>query len=98
MKSLYQAKSRCKRRRPRLQMLVALVYTALILAACTTGRAPVSTMPVLTDDLDRESLHTALRRSISYLEKLPPDRIVGEQPRLFTAGEVLDSLLEIGRA
>ena len=50
-------------------------------------------MPVLTDDLDRESLHTALRRSVSYLEKLPPDRIVGEQPRRFTAGEVLDSLL-----
>ena len=50
-------------------------------------------MPALTDDLDRESLHTALRRSVSYLEKLPPDRIVGEQPRRFTAGEVLDSLL-----
>ncbi len=74
-------------------MAVALVYSALILAACTTGRAPVSTMPVLTDDLDRESLHTALRRSVSYLEKLPSDRIVGEQPRRFTAGEVLDSLL-----
>jgi membrane-bound lytic murein transglycosylase A len=47
----------------------------------------------LSDDLDRESLHTALRRSVSYLEKLPPDRIVGEQPRRFTAGEVLESLL-----
>src|SRR5215467_8750029 len=93
MKSLYQAKSRCKRRRPRLQMLVAILYSALILAACTTGRAPVSTMPMLNDDLDGESLHMALRRSVSYLEKLPPDRIVGEQPRLFTAGEVLDSLL-----
>jgi len=50
-------------------------------------------MPVLTDDLDRESLHTALRRSVSYLEKLPPDRIIGEQPRRFTAREVLDALL-----
>jgi membrane-bound lytic murein transglycosylase A len=50
-------------------------------------------MPALTDDLDRESLHTALRRSVSYLEKLPPDRIVGVQPRPFTAREVLDSLL-----
>ena len=74
-------------------MLVAVLYSALILAACTTGRAPVSTMPMLNDDLDGESLHMALRRSVSYLEKLPPDRIVGEQPRLFTAGEVLDSLL-----
>src|SRR5262245_4043929 len=93
MKSLYQVKNRCKRRRLRLQMLVALLYSALILAACTTGRPPASTMRELTDDLDRESLHTALRRSVSYLEKLPPDRIVGEQPRRFTAGEVLDSLL-----
>ena len=50
-------------------------------------------MPALTDDLDRESLRTALRRSVSYLEKLPPERIVGEQPRRFTAREVLDSLL-----
>jgi len=47
----------------------------------------------LTDDLDRESLHTALRRSVSYLEKLPPDQIVGEHPRRFTAGEVLESLV-----
>jgi membrane-bound lytic murein transglycosylase A len=74
-------------------MAVALLHSALILASCTTGRAPVSTMPMLNDDLDLESLHTALRRSVSYLEKLPPDRIVGEQPRRFTAGEVLDSLL-----
>jgi peptidoglycan lytic transglycosylase A len=74
-------------------MAVALLHSALILASCTTGRAPVSTMPMLNDDLDWESLHTALRRSVSYLEKLPPDRIVGEQPRRFTAGEVLDSLL-----
>ena len=50
-------------------------------------------MPALTDDLDRQSLHTALRQSVSYLEKLPPDRVVGEKPRRFTAGEVLESLL-----
>jgi peptidoglycan lytic transglycosylase A len=74
-------------------MLALVLYSALGFAACTTGRAPVSAMPALTDDLDRESLYTALRRSVSYLEKLPPDRIVGEQPRRFTAGEVLDSLL-----
>jgi peptidoglycan lytic transglycosylase A len=74
-------------------MLAVVLYFALASAACTTGRTPVSVMPALSDDLDRESLHTALRRSVSYLEKLPPDRIVGEQPRRFTAGEVLDSLL-----
>jgi len=93
VKSLYQVKNRCKRCRALLQTLVVVLYFALASAACTTGRAPVSVMPSLTDDLDRESLHMALRRSVSYLEKLPPDRIVGEQPRRFTAGEVLDSLL-----
>ena len=93
MKSLYQVKDRRKRFKALLQTLAVVLYFAVALAACSTGRAPVSAMPALTDDLDRESLHTALRRSVSYLEKLPPDRIVGEQPRRFTAGEVLDSLL-----
>ena len=93
MKSLYQVKNRRKRSKALLQTLAVVLYFAVALAACSTGRAPVSAMPALTDDLDRESLHTALRRSVSYLEKLPPDRIVGEQPRRFTAGEVLDSLL-----
>jgi membrane-bound lytic murein transglycosylase A len=68
-------------------------YFLLAFAACTTGRVPLSAIPALTDDLDRESLHTALRRSVFYLEKLPPDQIVGEHPRRFTAGEVLQLLL-----
>ncbi len=55
-------------------------------------------MPALTDDLDRESLHTALSRSITYLEKLPPDQIVGEQPRRFTAREVLAALLALEKS
>jgi peptidoglycan lytic transglycosylase A len=93
VKSLYQVKNRCKRFKALLQTLIVVLYFALALAACSTVRPPVSAMRGLTDDLDRESLHTALRRSVSYLEKLPPDRIVGEQPRRFTAGEVLDSLL-----
>jgi membrane-bound lytic murein transglycosylase A len=93
VKSLSQVKNRCKRCRALLQTLAVVLSLALASAACTIGRTPVSTMPALTDDLDRESLHTALRRSVSYLEKLPPDRIVGEQPRRFTAGEVLESLL-----
>ncbi len=44
------------------------------------------------DDLDAESLRTALRRSLQYLEKLPPDRIVGAAPRRFSAGEIAASL------
>jgi len=62
-------------------------------AGCVNRQPRLPVRPALTDDLDQESLRTALRRSVSYLEKLPPERIVGEQPRRFTAGEVLDSLL-----
>ena len=47
---------------------------------------------IITDDLDRESLHLAISRSVSYLSKLPPDLVVGEQPRKTTAGQVLESL------
>ena len=54
----------------------------------------MTTPSMLSDDLDRESLRIAVHRSISYLEKLPPDRIVGEQPRPFTAKEVLNGLRE----
>lgn len=52
----------------------------------------VASTPPITDDLDRESLRLAINRSISYLRKLPADRIVGDQPRQFTAKKVLDSL------
>jgi len=44
------------------------------------------------DDLDVDSLRAALRRSLEYLEKLPPERIVGVAPRPLTAGEVVASL------
>jgi membrane-bound lytic murein transglycosylase A len=93
VKSLSQVKNRRKRYRAQLRTLALVSYFVLVFAACTTARTPLSALPVLTDDLDRESLRTAIRRSISYLEKLPPDRIVGEHPRRFTAGQVLRSLL-----
>jgi membrane-bound lytic murein transglycosylase A len=47
---------------------------------------------VISDDLDAESLRTALRRSLEYLHRLPAERVVGEQPRRLTAGEVADAL------
>ena len=53
--------------------------------------------PVISDDLDRESLRAAIRQSILYLEKLPRDRAVGEQPRRVTAAEILDSLVVFER-
>ena len=93
MKSLYQVKVRCKGWQLRLPLLAAVLSAVFVFAGCVNRQPPVSVRPDLTDDLDRESLRTALRRSVSYLEKLPPERIVGEQPRQFTAREVLESLL-----
>ena len=55
------------------------------------GQSGAPTLPI-TDDLDRESLRLAIERSRSYLGKLRADRIVGEQPRQVSAGQVLDSL------
>lgn len=87
MKSLYQAERRCKR------WIALVVSLGFVFAGCLKGPPPVLVSSALTDDLDRESLRTALERSISYLKKLPPERVVGEQPRQFTAREVLESLL-----
>lgn len=59
--------------------------------------AQAAPAPVVNDDLPPESLRTAIRHSKAYLEKLPPERVVGEQPRRVTAGEILNSLLEFDR-
>lgn len=61
------------------------------------GRPTSFAAPAINDDLDRESLRAAIRYSIAYLEKLPPERIVGEQPRRVTAKEVLDSVAAFDR-
>ena len=62
-------------------------------AAPAPGPAPVASPSTpFGDDLDVDSLRAALRRSLDYLEKLPPERIVGATPRQFTAGEVVASL------
>jgi len=65
-------------------------------ATTVTGR-DLPPAPIVSDDLDRESIRRALRQSQAYLKKLPPDRVVGEQPRRFTAQEVLDSLVAFDR-
>jgi len=66
----------------------------LLVAVSNVYGEPVPTQAaVISDDLDRESLRVAIRHSVSYLEKLPPNRVVGEQPRRFTAQEILDTLL-----
>jgi membrane-bound lytic murein transglycosylase A len=60
------------------------------------GQIVMPTVPI-TDDLDRESLRVAIDRSVSYLRKLPADRIVGVQPRQVSAGQVLDSLAALNQ-
>src|ERR1051325_1373350 len=77
-----------------LAALLATVVVALFLVNRSAG-SDLATLAV--DDLDRDSLRTAVQYSIAYLEKIPPEQIVGEQPRVFTAGEVLASLQEFDR-
>jgi membrane-bound lytic murein transglycosylase A len=68
----------------------AVVFLAEAVVCAQIGRART---PAIADDLDRESLRSAIRQSFSYLAKLPPDLVVGEHPRRFTAKQILDSLL-----
>jgi membrane-bound lytic murein transglycosylase A len=63
----------------------------MVFAGCAVTRLPAPE-PITADDLGRESLRNAIGRSVAYLKKLPPERIVGVEPRRFTAREVLDSL------
>jgi membrane-bound lytic murein transglycosylase A len=57
------------------------------------GHAQDRELPLFKDDLDQDSLHRAIHRSLEFLQKLPPDRLVGEHPRKLTALEVKESLL-----
>lgn len=73
-------------------IVFAVVYgCAFRLASRPAPPAPPEA--IARDDLDVESLRVAIRRSLAYLKQLPGDRVVGEQPRRFTAREVCDSLL-----
>jgi membrane-bound lytic murein transglycosylase A len=82
-------------RNPSLALVGLLTWLAV---GIQIGHSQIvaSTLPI-TDDLDRESLRLAIKRSMSYLSKLPADRIVGEQPRQLSAGQVLDSLAALDR-
>jgi membrane-bound lytic murein transglycosylase A len=81
----------------KLATLTVRLATQLILLAALNGCSANGSAIALKDDLDRDSLHTAVQYSIAYLEKIPPEQIVGEQPRVFTAGEILASLQEFDR-
>jgi len=72
-------------------------FLGLVLSSCALPPAPVVTQggsvpAVFSDGFDQDSLRMAIQYSIGYLQKLPQDRVVGEQPRRFTAKEILDSL------
>jgi len=86
--------SGCKalRARNKIQFIVVLIVP-LFAAACLYPPSLPSRLPRIADDLEPESLRAAIRQSVSYLKRLPPDRVVGEQPRRFIAAEVLNSLL-----
>ncbi len=91
--SLYQA--RRQRKAPIRTFISAAGAGALAmfmgLADAGAQMAP-RPAPVIADDLDRESLRQAINHSLAYLVKLPSNHIVGNQPRRFTAREVIATL------
>jgi membrane-bound lytic murein transglycosylase A len=72
-------------------------FLTLTMAVVVGGCAVPVTAPALGDDLDVASLRLAIVHSLAYLKKLPPERVVGVQPRSFTALELLDSLIAFDR-
>ena len=74
----------------KLVAVIAFIFVSLV--AIAQARDLDSRLPIVADDLDRESLRRALRQSQAYLQKLPAEGVVGEWPRRLTAKEVLDSL------
>jgi len=81
--------------KPRVRYILIPIFLFLLLfSACRgNGLDGKGEFPSLQDDLDRESLHRAIRLSLKFLEGVPPDRSVGEWPRTVTAREVRESLL-----
>jgi len=66
---------------------------ALVLCLVVANGQPAPpALPVVADDLDRESLRAAIAQSMAYLANLPPERIVGNEPRRFTAAEAMATL------
>ncbi len=70
-----------------------IVVFVLLPVWSASGQLKEEAFPSFTDDLDRDSLHRAIDRSLEFLAKLPPDRSLGELARKFTAQEIRESLL-----
>lgn len=72
---------------------IGVLAVPLLAASCIYPLSFPPPVPRIVDGPDKESLRTAIHRSVAFLKKLPPELIVGVQPRRFTAAEVLDSLV-----
>lgn len=57
-----------------------------------TVRLPTPVPVTFTDDLDRDSLRLALQRSLSYVRRLPPERLLPFADRQITAAMQRDTL------
>ncbi len=77
------------------RFLPGLLLLTLLISSCSAGDNHLSKIspPVIQDDLDRESLRAAVRRSLDFLAKVPGDRMLAERPRRVTAQEVKETLL-----
>lgn len=69
------------------------LFMALLPVAAAHGQTRDMDLSLLRDDMDRDSLRAAVQRSLEFLDKLPPDRIIGERPRKTTAQELRESLV-----
>jgi membrane-bound lytic murein transglycosylase A len=74
-------------------MRLAAAAIFFLLLVVPDSWAAESGFPSFKDDLDRESLRFAIQRSLDFLGKLPPERVVGDRPRKLTAQEIRESLL-----
>jgi len=79
-----------------LTAMVSVLYGCAASLESRVGQRPPAPAAI-RDDLDVDSLRAAIRHSVDYLAKVPRERIVGEQPRRLTAGEILDSLWAFDR-
>jgi membrane-bound lytic murein transglycosylase A len=90
--SLYQVKRRRKPQARTCKWLGGMACIAVFMCLGSASAQPARALPVIGDDLDRESLRDAISQSMAYLAKLPSDRVVGNEPRRFTAREVIATL------
>jgi peptidoglycan lytic transglycosylase A len=77
---------------PRLLFLVVGFFYGCGLGLTPREKQLPSEPSAIHDDLDVASLRAALHQSLAFLRTLPPDRVIGEAPRRFTAGEIIESL------